>query len=149
LSTLSRARRRTTPRRPRPGQDGISAVEVVLLAPLLTLLLVFLAAFGVLVDVRGDVQNAADDAARAGSDQRTYTAAMTAATQIAAEDLSGRCLDGPTVTGPPPDTFTAGGVFTLQIDCATSLLGLPGLPARKTLTARGIAPLDPYRRTGG
>jgi Flp pilus assembly protein TadG len=120
----------------------------VLLAPLLTLLLVFVAAFGALVNIRGDVQNAADDAARAGSDQRTYTAAMTAATQTAAEDLAGRCLGGPLVTGPGPATFTAGGVFTLQIDCATSLLGLPGLPARKTLTARGVAPLDPYRRTG-
>lgn len=121
----------------------------MLLAPLLTLLLVFVAAFGVLVDVRGDVQSAADDAARAGSDQRTYTDAMTAATQVAGDDLAGRCLGGPQVTGPPPQAFTAGGVFTLQIDCATSLLGLPGLPARKTLSARGVAPLDPFRRTGG
>jgi hypothetical protein len=134
--------------RPR-GQDGISTVEVVLLAPLMVLLIVFVVALGNLVNVKGDVQAAADDAARAGSDQRSYTAAMDAAGQVAAEDLTGRCLDGgPQITGPGPAAFTAGGVFTVRIDCAASLFGLPGLPSRKQLTASGVAPLDPFRRTG-
>lgn len=139
---------RTAPRRRPRGQDGISAVEVVLLAPLMILLILFVVALGNLVNINGDVQNAADDAARAGSDQRTYTAAMDAAAQVAAADLGGRCLGAPQITGPGPEAFTAGAVFTLRIDCQASLLGLPGLPARKQLSARGVAPLDPFRRTG-
>src|SRR3954471_5866319 len=83
---------RGTPDAVRAADDrGLSAVEVVILAPVLILFILVLVAFGQLVDGRGALDGAARDAARAGSLQGERGAADRAALEAATNDLRGIC----------------------------------------------------------
>ena len=132
----------------------MSVLEVVLLAPLVIGFVMVLVVFGVLVNARGDVQGAARDAARAGSLQRDDGSAQAAAYSTAQSELRGTCT--PTVTQMNPNniqvsdnTFSAGGLFTIEVTCTVSLSGLDWFNlGNKTITAYSTAPLDTFRRTG-
>ena len=64
----------------RTRESGISTVEVVIALPLLVVLMLFTIYLGLKVNLIGQVQNAADDAARMGSAQRELGTAQTEAT---------------------------------------------------------------------
>ena len=126
-------------------EGGFTSVEVVIAAPVLVLVVIFLVAFGRAVTSRSDLVDGVDAAARAGSLQRSYAAAITAAQQVLDQDLGGVCDGGASPTWPAPGSFVPGGTFTIHVTCRSSLLGIPGLPSDITLAAVGVAPLDPYR----
>lgn len=129
------------------GEHGMSALEVVLLAPLVIGFIMVLVCFGILVNARGNVQGAARDAARMGSLQRNGTSASTAASDTAATELRGTCST--TTTTVLSKGFTAGGLFTIEVACTVSLSGLDWFSlGNQTVTAYSTAPLDTYRRTG-
>ena len=86
---------------------GLSTIEVVILAPVIILFVLILVAFGQLVDGRGAVDGAARDAARAGSLQRSGSAALEQATTVAQDDLAGTC-DGPAAVTPIGDALEMG-----------------------------------------
>ena len=132
------------------GDDaGVSTIEVVLLAPLLVFMMLLIVAFGILTDANGTVSNAASDAARAGSLQRTQTDALAAARTTADADLADTCAGTPDVQlAPDSDNFTAGGLFSITVTCQAKAFGVLGVNADKTITEQAAAPLDPYRRTG-
>lgn len=134
---------RPVPRR--RGEDGFSSVEVVIAIPVLVLVVMIMVAFGRAVTSRSDLANGVDAAARAGSLQRSYTAAIAAAQQVLTADLAGVCDGGAHPAWPPASSFKPGGLFTVRVSCKVSLLGIPGLPADVTLSQVGVAPLDPYR----
>jgi Flp pilus assembly protein TadG len=136
-----------TPRRSR-SEDGFSTVEVVIATPVIALVLLVLAALGLTALHKGSVDTAADAAARAGSLQRDYPAAIAAARQVLNADLDGTCQNGPDPTWPPASDFTPGGQFVLTVTCRSPLLGLPGLPPATTLHGVGVAPIDPNRGLG-
>lgn len=147
--------RRVRRERDAEGEHGMSALEVVLLAPLVIGFIMVLVCFGVLVNARGDVQGAARDAARAGSLQRDYKAALAAATSAAAADLGGVCSGGSQVDEVDPvsevssQSFVSGGLYTIQVTCTVSLSGLDWFDlGDRTITAYSTAPLDTYRRVG-
>lgn len=134
----------------------MSALEVVLLAPLVIGFVMFLVTFGVLVDARGTVQGAARDAARAGSLQRDDRTANTTALATALADLGNTCSGGrPTVVQVNPITKTApynafapGQLYTIKVTCTVSLGGLNWFRiANKTIVSYSAAPLDTFRRT--
>lgn len=129
----------------RRGQDGFSTVEVVLATPVITISLLFTLVLGLTVIHSGDLGGAVDAAARAGSLQRSYAAAITAAVEVLDEDLDGVCDGGPQPTWPAATSFTPGGDFVVRVACASSLLGFPGLAPHTTLHGTGVAPIDPYR----
>ena len=131
--------------RRRRGEDGFSSVEVVIVTPILVLVFLVMVAFGHAVTVRSDLTNAVNAAARAGSLQRSYTAAIAAAQHVLDADLGGECDGGPHPTWPAPGSFTAGGNFVIHVDCASPLLGLPALPPDVTLRAVGVSPIDAFR----
>lgn len=140
-----------------PGRDsGMSTIELVLLAPLMIMFVMFVVAFGLIVDAKGQAYGAARDAARAGALQRDYGAAMTSAQQAAEADLGNKCIGVPVVRSVDSaseagsDAFASGGLFTVQVTCTVSLAGLNllGIGPAKTVTARATAPLDTYRRVG-
>jgi Flp pilus assembly protein TadG len=129
-------------------EAGISTIEVVLLAPLIVFLMLLMAAFGILVDANGEVSTAATDAARAGSLQRSYDTASTAAQQAAQADLAGTCDDVQvTYPGEGPGTFTPGSLFTVVVTCQAKTFGVLGVNVPKKFTQQAASPLDPYRRT--
>lgn len=128
-----------------PGDQGISTIEVVILAPVMILFILVLVAFGQLVDGRGAVDGAARDAARAGSLQRDGGTAMRQAQAAAEADLKGTCLDHPTVRK-TSSGFEAGTVFAVEVSCRIRGFGILGLDISNTITSTSASPLDRYRR---
>lgn len=129
----------------RSGDEGLSTIEVVVLAPVLMLFILVLVGFGLLVDARGAIDGAARDAARAGSLQRDEASAMGQAQAAADADLGSTC-SGPVSVRQMSAGFQAGGLFTVEVSCQVRGLAMLGLNIGTQLTGRSTAPLDPYRR---
>ena len=122
-------------------QRGSMAVEFVILAPVMLLLMFFLVLCGRVVEAHGQVDGAARDAARAASIARSPGEAQANARQLARTDLNGWCTgNAPTasVTG-----FRAGsGQVTATVTCSVSLkfIGFGSI----SVTGRAVAPLDTF-----
>lgn len=149
--TVSRCVVPAHPRRQR-DERGSTALELVILAPGL-LLFITIVVYAGRVELAGQaVQQAADEAARSASIQRTKAGADATAGEEARNTLDQQGLDCKDVVvkvdtqdfnnGPGQD----GRIYTtVQCDVKVGDLILPGVPGTKTVTARGISPLDTYR----
>jgi Flp pilus assembly protein TadG len=128
---------------------GSVAAEVTLVTPFLIMLLVFIAVIihrG--VDARLRVDDAAHQAARAASIQRTRLAASNAAQSTAASALSAagvvcRSLNVDTVTA----GLVPGGVVTVTLSCSVEFSDalLLGVAGHKRISATAREPVDTYR----
>lgn len=128
---------------------GSVAAEVTIATPFLIMLLVFVAVVihrG--VDARLRVEDAAHQAARAASIERTSATATTAAQSIATSALSTAGMSCASVS---VDTVTngmqPGGTVSVTITCTVAfgdalILGVPG---QKSLSATAIEPIDTWR----
>jgi len=137
----------------RERDAGNAALELLILAPVILLLISLVIAAGRTSLAQGSVQAAARDAARQASIARTAAAAQSAGTLSAGLELAQEglgCVSAPVVQvdvggfSTPvgePATVTA----TVQCSVPLSDLLLPGVPGTKTLTARFTSPLDPFR----
>ncbi|MDJ0342479.1 TadE/TadG family type IV pilus assembly protein [Streptomyces sp. H10-C2] len=131
----------------RTGDEGVSTIEVVILAPVMFLFILVLVAFGQMVDGRGGVDGAARDAARAGSLQRDSGSAMREAKAAAEADLTGTCVEGSVrVATRPENDFRPGRLFAIDVTCEVRGLAMLGLNIKTTMTGSAASPLDPYRR---
>ncbi|MEC4016494.1 TadE family protein [Streptomyces sp. H27-D2] len=130
----------------RAGDEGLSTVEVVILAPVMILFILVLVAFGQLVDGRGAVDSAARNAARAGSIQKESGIAMSEARKAAEADLTDVC-SGDVRVRKTSVGFEPGGLFTIEVSCRIRGLDMLGLDIPTDLTGRSSSPLDPYRRS--
>jgi Flp pilus assembly protein TadG len=124
------------------GQDrGSMAVEFVIAAPLLVLLLLFMVGGGRIVAGFGQVDGAARDAARAASIARSPAEAQAGADQAAQTDLARVCSGGLSVS--PVAGFAAGSQqVTVTITCNLKL-GYLLFPTVKA-TGTAVAPLDQF-----
>ena len=138
-----------TRRERRDRDSGVSTVEVVIALPLLVVLMLFMIYLGIKANLIGQVQNAADDAARMGSAQRYATVAQAEADNAANADLgTNTCVD---VAGtyPQPGTypkvdtggFAQSGYYTATVTCTRDVLGVT-----VTVVETGISPIDTYRQ---
>jgi hypothetical protein len=134
--------------RGRRDQRGSMAVEIVILAPVMLAFLMLIAAAGRLVAVKGDLEAASRDAARAASLERDPTSASSAARSVVSDSLDVQSIDcqPPSLGG----NFVAGGYVSVNLTCRVSYdgLGLIGLPGSVEVKATSDAPIDTYRRTG-
>ncbi|WP_432081096.1 TadE/TadG family type IV pilus assembly protein [Streptomyces sp. WAC 04229] len=138
---------RITESRRRPGTDeGLSTIEVVILAPVMILFILVLVAFGQLVDGRGALDGAARDAARAGSIQKDHGTAIAEARKAAESNLTDVC-SGPVSVVQKSAGFEPDTLFTVEVSCEVRGLDSIGLNVPTTLSATFSSPLDPYRRT--
>jgi Flp pilus assembly protein TadG len=137
----------------RERDAGNAALELVILAPVVLLLISCVIAAGRTSIAQGSVQTAARDAARQASISRTPAAAQiagqaSAGLELAAEGLD--CISAPLVRvktaqfGTPPGEPAS---VTATVRCRVPLsdLMLPGVPGTRLLTASFTSPLDPYR----
>jgi Flp pilus assembly protein TadG len=145
--------RRTDPRtrarsRRARGDRGQMAVEMVLMTPVMVAFLLLVVACGRYVMVRGEVEAASRDAARAASLARDPGDATADAESTAEGSLSGDRATCDPVQLDLTD-FVAGGTVTARLTCRVDLsdLGLLGLPGSVKVQATSAAPLDLYRRT--
>jgi Flp pilus assembly protein TadG len=133
----------------RRGERGSMAVEIVILAPVMLAFMMLVVAAGRLVAVKGDLEAASRDAARAASLERDTGTAEARAREVVDASLdkqTTRCL-GTSLGG---SNFVAGGFVRVSLDCQVSYdgLGLIGLPGSVTVKTSSTAPIDTYRRTG-
>ncbi|MFE9453606.1 TadE/TadG family type IV pilus assembly protein [Streptomyces sp. NPDC006739] len=138
---------RVTARVPVAARDqGLSTIEVVILAPVMILFILVLVAFGQLVDGRGALDGAARDAARAGSIQKDHATAMSEARRAAQADLSDVC-SGPVSVVQTSQGFAPDTLFTVEVSCQVRGLAMLGLNIPTHLSASFSSPLDPFRRS--
>lgn len=134
------------------GERGSSSLELAILGPGL-LLFITLVIFAGRVEIAGQaVQQAADEAARTASIQRTKALADASAGEEALNSLKQQDLDCKSVSVKVDtsdfDTVAGqdGRVYaTVECEVRTADLILPGVPGTRTVTARGISPIDTYR----
>lgn len=130
------------------AERGSVTAEAVLVTPLLVMLLVFLAVVvhrG--VDARLRLDDAAHQAARAATLQRSTTAATTAARDTASAALAQAGLVCRGVTTTMSGTLVPAGAVTVHVRCTVDfgqalLLGVPGA---KTLESTAGEVVDTYR----
>jgi Flp pilus assembly protein TadG len=143
-------------RRARDDESGISTVEVVLLSPMLFLFIAAMVALGLYADDVGQVQGAAQDAARMASLQRGSGLAHAQALSMAESDLKGTCNAGsggqpyvdplqetdtaPVDTGLPGHETASVELLKVTIECKVTLLGFP-----HEIIESSYAPVDIYR----
>lgn len=147
----ARACRPSCPSRPavarrRAHDAGVSSVEVVLMAPLIVMLILFIVALGVMVNVRSEVEGAARDAARAGSLQGTGADAATQAEAAADADLGTRCQGSATVDSYyVPPVGNGGGYYKVTVACTVNMSGFGVFGAHQTFSQTFAAPIDPLQ----
>jgi Flp pilus assembly protein TadG len=126
-------------------------VELVVLAPLLILLALFVIGLGRLAEAKLIVDDAAHQAARAASLARTPEAARRQATSTAEAVLDGHraSCEALTVT---VDTaqLHPGGLVTAQVTCQVALADLVGLgmPGQRPVSSMFTSPVDAHRGIG-
>lgn len=135
---------------------GSVAIEAAIVTPLLVAFLCMAIAAGRLVISGGEIDSAAEDAARAASIERTYAAAQAAARTAAAESLRGQGI----MCASRSVSVDAGGLnvpvgqvgyVTVTVRCTVTLsdLLLPGTPGAHTLTSHFTSVVDAYRSRQG
>ncbi|MEO3810765.1 TadE family protein [Sphaerisporangium sp. B11E5] len=132
----------------RATERGTTAVELILLAPLLIVLALLMVALGRLVTARLDVNNAAHQAARAASLARTPVAAASAARSAAGAALASRRVTCARRTVDVTlGSFQPGGKVTVSVTCRVRLadIAMVHIPGGTALSARSVAPIDYWR----
>jgi Flp pilus assembly protein TadG len=135
------------------------AVEFVVAAPAIVLLLLLVSAGGQWLNVTGDVGSAARDAVRAASLARTFADAQTDARDAAQADLNGVCGGGAPTTnvqlfsgGAPVGAadFPTAQQIEVTVTCVASLevFHIIGFPVSQTFGDTAAAPLDPFEDRG-
>ena len=145
---LTRARSRAR-RRCGHGERGSAALELVILAPVLILLLLFMVAVGRTVDARERVQDAAHSAARAATLDTNAAQAQSDAEQTAAQALAdaGVTCDPMTVSA-SVGTFGPGSTIAVTVSCRVSTTGISGLQLPTTVSSTFRSVIDRYTGTG-
>lgn len=131
--------------------DGFSALETALLAPVVLLMIVALIYVSRTASVAASIEGAAYAGARAASLERTAGPASAAASKAAQASLDSAGIScTPTVQADTAGFSAAVGVQSqvrVHIACQISYtdLGVPGVPGARTMTAQALSPIDAYR----
>lgn len=136
----------------RTAERGSASVELVLMAPVLILLMVFVVLVGRLGQARADVDRAARDAARAASLARTSEAAHERAAAAARATLADGGVSCRTMTiDLDADVFAPDGSVHATVGCSVDLadLSLLAVPGSRTITATFTQPVDAFRGLNG
>jgi Flp pilus assembly protein TadG len=133
----------------RRDDTGSMAIELVVIAPVLLVLVMLLYLYGRLAQVQGLVEATARDGARAATQSRSNDEAVVRVRDIR-DDLVGRapssCATNADVTVEPA-VFRAGDAVTVVVACTVDLsdLGVPGAPGTIRIRRSFTSMLDPYR----
>jgi Flp pilus assembly protein TadG len=131
-------------------ERGSATLELAVLAPGLVLLIALVALAGRYAVADGAVDQAAAEAARAASLQRTPSTGRDAATEVARASLTDQglsCLhtqidaDVSGLRAPPGQR----GRVTVTVRCSLRVADLPLPVPALTLTATAVSPVDTYR----
>ena len=133
-------------------EAGNATVETAVMIPVLSLILVAAAGFGVLERARLDVDDASAAAGRAASLARTASGASAAAKAEVDRDLGDGgmpCRHRDVVVD--VSGFRPGGMVKVSVTCHADLSSLPGigwLPIRTAKESTSLSPVDLFREAG-
>ena len=132
-------------------ERGSATVELVLIAPVLLLLMLFAVAAGRFSVARNQVDEAARDAAREASTWRTPQAASMHGVERGLASLAGSHVScaAPTVVVDARNLHP-GGAVVADVTCTVELGDVLGLRlgGAKTFKARAVAVVDTFRSSG-
>jgi Flp pilus assembly protein TadG len=138
------------------SDTGGAAVEIVVVAPILIVMLLFVVGLGRLGTAREAVDGAARDGAREASLARGTGDAGTAAQNVVKATLAEKKVScaNPNVSvdyAPIPGHLTPGGTVTVHVDCTVENgdVVLSGLPGTSRLRGEFTAVVDTYRGVHG
>jgi Flp pilus assembly protein TadG len=144
--------RLSRPRLKSRRDEGLMAVELAILVPLVIVMLLVVVAFGRVTQGRAMVDQAAAAAARTASLAATPSQATADAIREALATLAGAGLScqGASVSV-DTSAFRPGGQVTARVVCTVDLsqMAMAGVPGALTLTASATSPLEDYRDFGG
>lgn len=134
--------------RRRRGEQGTAAIELVLVAPVLIVVMLFVVGLGRMAHARQQIDAVASDSARAASLERNTSNSAHAA-QVAAEaslgDAGVSCtnLD----VNVDLDSYQPGGQVRVVVSCVAKLgdVALAGFPGTRTFTAEAVVPIETHR----
>lgn len=133
-------------------ERGSAAAELVLGAPLMVLLLLFVVFCGRLATAQMRINDVAHQAVRAATSARTAAQATaaaheTAASALAASGVTCRSL----AVAIDPAGFRPGSTVTATVSCTVDLKDLSGLgvPGSRTLSCSFSSVIDTWRGTSG
>jgi len=132
----------------RRNERGVTAVEFVLVTPVLIAAMLFTVGVGRIAHARQQVESLAADAARAASLERDTSASAAAGDAMASQSAGQLGLScSPLAVAVDVTGYQPGGVVTATVTCETQLrdLGLVGFPGTKTFTAEATVPIENYR----
>lgn len=136
----------------RTVERGSASLELVLMAPVLIVLMLFVVLVGRLGQARADVDRAARDAARAASIARTSDAAHERAAAAARATLADGGVSCRSMTIVlDSGAFAPDGAVHATVGCNVDLadLSLLGVPGSRTITATFAQPVDAFRGLEG
>ena len=132
-----------------PNERGTAAVELVLLAPVLLVLVAVVSAAGRMVESKSAVLSVAREAARAAAEAPNAAAAHDAAIVTAQQVAEGLGLDPARLSiVQDPHGFARGAPYEVSVSYQVSMADLPGLgllPGSVTLGAEHAELIDTYR----
>ena len=138
---------RTWCRRSR-GERGAAAIELVLMAPVLMVILLFVVGLGRMAHARQQLESVAADSARAASMERNTHASAQAARDAAEASLgeAGVSCSGLQVAV-DLSSYQPGGTVRVTVTCQAMLadVAMAGFPGSRTFTATSTVPIENFR----
>lgn len=132
------------------GDAGSVSTELVIITPVAIALLCLVALVGRTATARDQVNEAARDAARSASLERSPSSAWSAAQNAAAVSMGqGGLHCASTAVDVDTSAFQPGGQVAVTVECEIPLsdLGLLGVSGTRRVSARSVSVLDQYRAT--
>jgi Flp pilus assembly protein TadG len=129
-------------------ERGTAAIELVLMAPVLMVILLFVVGLGRMAHARQQIESVAADSARAASLERNTSQSAVAAKTAAEHSLgeAGVSCTNLQVNVDLAD-YQPGGQVRVTVSCTTELgdVALAGFPGSRVFTATSTVPIETYR----
>lgn len=129
-------------------ENGTATVELVLLAPALLVVLLFIVGVGRITTAAQQVSSIAGDAARAASLERNTSLAAQRGREMAEQSLGERGISCDSlVVEIDISDYEPGGAVRAEVTCATRLSDvlIAGFPGRHTYTRTATVPIETWR----
>lgn len=131
------------------AERGSAALELVVIAPVLILLLLFVVAVGRTIDARERVQDAAHSAARAATLAATAPQAEQDAEQTAAQALASAGVTcSPMSVTADVGSLAPGSTIAITVSCRVSTTGIAHLDLPTTVSSTFRSVVDRYTGSG-
>ena len=135
-------------RRKRREERGSASVELVLMAPVLIVILLFVVGLARIANAKQQVEAIAADGARAASLERNTSLSASAARDAVARELGERGMSCSSLdVDVDVSDYRPGGSVEVTVSCTAALgdVALSGLPGSKRYTASAVVPIETYR----